>query len=279
MVEHIPIGLKRGRIPNERPKLDDRREGDTVPVKEAIRPDVATIYEPDDDSMPAEYRELLTQLVMVQAGVEGTGLFNGFTLKLGERMWELAPTAGDKVRVMHYIADETRHGYIYYYIGLQLGLDFSDPRMLEGAGGFLDIFNYLPETWADLGWFNFLGDRVGVYQGREWIHSSYGPMRRSAPGVVNDEYGHSAMGHYHLKVMCSTEEGRAEAQRALHDWYPRVLDMFGNAKSKRDRKYVAWGLKQHTNEELRQQFIEETTPMIEALGLTVPDPLANRKFV
>src|SRR5581483_11358694 len=100
MVEHIPIGLKRGRIPNERQKLDDRREGDTVPVKEAIRPDVATIYEPDDDYMPAEYRALLTHLVMVQAGVEGTGLFDGFTVKRVERMLELGPTAVDRVRVM-----------------------------------------------------------------------------------------------------------------------------------------------------------------------------------
>jgi 1,2-phenylacetyl-CoA epoxidase catalytic subunit len=236
------------------------------------------IYEPDD-AMPDEYRELLRQLVMVQAGIEGTGLFTGFIINLGNRMFELAPTPADKVRVMHYIADETRHGFIYYNLGLQVGIDFSDPRIAEGAGAFLDIFNHLPETWADLGWFNFLGDRVGVYQGREWINSTYGPMRRSAAGVVNDEYGHSAMGHHHLKVLCETDEGRQQAQAALRTWYPRILDMFGRSDSKRDKSYIAYGLKEHTNEELRQMFISETSPMIEDLGLVLPDPREGRQFL
>jgi 1,2-phenylacetyl-CoA epoxidase catalytic subunit len=151
--------------------------------------------------------------------------------------------------------------------------------MLEGGGEFIEFFNFLPETWEDLGWYNFLGDRVGVYQGREWITSTYGPMRRTAAGVVNDEYGHSAMGHYHLKVICSTEEGRQRAQAALATWYPRVLDMFGKSQSKRDQRYIACGLKQHTNAELRQQFLDDTSPMIAALGLTVPDPLANRHYL
>lgn len=236
------------------------------------------IYEPGDD-MPEDYFALLKQVVMVQAGVEGTGLFTGYVQKLGQRMWDLAPSPGDKVRVMHYIADETRHGYIYYNLGLEVGIDFSDPKLSEGAGAFLDIFNYLPETWVDLGWFNFLGDRVGVYQGSEWIDSTYGPMRRSAPGVVNDEYGHTAMGYFHLKAVCQTEQGRQEAQASLLDWYPRVLDMFGRSQSKRDAAYIAHGLKQRTNEELRQAFITETTPMIERLGLEVPDPLAGRQFL
>ena len=34
---------------------------------------------------------------------------------------------------------------------------------------------------------------------------------------------------------------------------------------------MAWGIKQNTNDELRQKFVNETVPQAEYLGLTVPD--------
>jgi ring-1,2-phenylacetyl-CoA epoxidase subunit PaaA len=62
-------------------------------------------------------------------------------------------------------------------------------------------------------------------------------------------------------------------------WWPMTLDMFGRTDSTRNKRYRAWGLKKHTNGQLREAFIEDTVPQIEALGLDVPDHLENRRFL
>jgi ring-1,2-phenylacetyl-CoA epoxidase subunit PaaA len=35
---------------------------------------------------------------------------------------------------------------------------------------------------------------------------------------------------------------------------------------------MAWGIKRHTNDELRQRFVDMTVPQAAALGVTLPDP-------
>jgi 1,2-phenylacetyl-CoA epoxidase catalytic subunit len=40
-----------------------------------------------------------------------------------------------------------------------------------------------------------------------------------------------------------------------------------------------WGLKRRTNAEAREQFVAEINPLIEGMGLQVPDQLAGRKFL
>jgi 1,2-phenylacetyl-CoA epoxidase catalytic subunit len=60
-------------------------------------------------------------------------------------------------------------------------------------------------------------------------------------------------------------------------WWPAALDMFGRSDSKTSPLYVKWGIKSHSNEELRQKFLHEALPEIEKLGLMASDPLANRR--
>jgi 1,2-phenylacetyl-CoA epoxidase catalytic subunit len=40
-----------------------------------------------------------------------------------------------------------------------------------------------------------------------------------------------------------------------------------------------WGLKLRTNAEAREQYIAEVNPLIESMGLTLPDPVAGRKYL
>jgi ring-1,2-phenylacetyl-CoA epoxidase subunit PaaA len=35
---------------------------------------------------------------------------------------------------------------------------------------------------------------------------------------------------------------------------------------------MAWRIKRHTNDELRQRFVDMTVPQAQALGVTLPDP-------
>ena len=56
-------------------------------------------------------------------------------------------------------------------------------------------------------------------------------------------------------------------------WWP-VLMMFGpsDANSPNSAQSMAWKIKRHSNDELRQRFIDQTIPQLQILGCTVPDP-------
>src|SRR5881394_720658 len=56
-------------------------------------------------------------------------------------------------------------------------------------------------------------------------------------------------------------------------WWP-LLMMFGppDDQSPNTAQSMAWGVKRHTNDELRQRFVDMTVPQAEKLGVTLPDP-------
>jgi len=78
-----------------------------------------------------------------------------------------------------------------------------------------------------------------------------------------------------MKLAAVTPEQKEMAQDALNRfWWPAIM-MFGpnDAESKHTAQSMKWKIKRHTNDELRQNFIDVTVPQAELIGLTVPDPL------
>jgi ring-1,2-phenylacetyl-CoA epoxidase subunit PaaA len=55
--------------------------------------------------------------------------------------------------------------------------------------------------------------------------------------------------------------------------------MFGRSNSRRAARYQFWGLKRRSNETARSEYVAEVTPLIEGLGLSVPNAAADRHFV
>jgi ring-1,2-phenylacetyl-CoA epoxidase subunit PaaA len=55
-------------------------------------------------------------------------------------------------------------------------------------------------------------------------------------------------------------------------WWPSLM-MFGppDDQSPNTAQSMAWGIKRHTNDELRQRFVDMTVPQAEKLGVTLPD--------
>ena len=64
------------------------------------------------------------------------------------------------------------------------------------------------------------------------------------------------------------------AQDAWNRWWWPSLMMLGptDAESVHTAQSMKWKLKRKTNDELRQQFIDQTVPQADLLGLTIPDP-------
>lgn len=64
------------------------------------------------------------------------------------------------------------------------------------------------------------------------------------------------------------------AQDAVNRWWWPSLMMFGppDDASAHSEQSMTWKIKRHSNDELRQRFVDICVPQAEALGLTLPDP-------
>jgi ring-1,2-phenylacetyl-CoA epoxidase subunit PaaA len=77
-----------------------------------------------------------------------------------------------------------------------------------------------------------------------------------------------------MTMMRGTQGQRDMVQDAVdRTWWPSLM-MFGppdDASPNTDQS-MRWGIKRHTNDELRQRFVDMTVPQAEKLGVTLPDP-------
>jgi ring-1,2-phenylacetyl-CoA epoxidase subunit PaaA len=77
-----------------------------------------------------------------------------------------------------------------------------------------------------------------------------------------------------MTMMRGTDEQRAMVQDAVDRWWWPSLMMFGppDDESPNSAQSMAWGIKRHGNDELRQRFVDMTVPQAQVLGVTLPDP-------
>ncbi|MEO6884925.1 MAG: Phenylacetic acid catabolic protein, partial [Jatrophihabitantaceae bacterium] len=104
--------------------------------------------------------------------------------------------------------------------------------------------------------------------------SSYGPYARAMIRICKEESFHQRQGYELLMTMMrGTPEQQDMVQDATNRWWWPSLMMFGppDTDSPNTAQSMAWGIKRHTNDELRQRFVDMSVPQAEALGVTLPD--------
>jgi ring-1,2-phenylacetyl-CoA epoxidase subunit PaaA len=229
----------------------------------------------DLDRMDPEYKELLGHVLTIQADCE----IGGPHLYV-EKMLGAAPTKLDQLIVARTAAEEIDHFRKIARVAGDVGIDVSFVLSQPNEKRFVDAFRGLITTWEDNAVFGFLIDRVGRYQLEEFYDCSYLPLQRVLPAIVTEELGHIEYGfNKTVELIQSGYEGKAKAQRAVDFWYVRALDMFGRTGSKRSERYRYWGLKRRSNEQARQDYMNEVDPILKKIGLTVPDPLKGRHYL
>jgi 1,2-phenylacetyl-CoA epoxidase catalytic subunit len=269
--------------PSATPAVKSLREGGTIePVREILWGSAAGArkYETAEE-LHEEMRKLIIRLMVVQADTE-------FASIQQHRPWlDSAPTLEDRWILARIVADEARHGLqacrILRDFGEE-GLRYIDDLLTKREGEHkLDAFNLRFDRWSDVGAFTMFVDRVGVYQLRAFQECSYGPLARAMPLMLSEEQLHLNFGLNVLRRMVRGEGrypgDKAEAQVAVNKWYPRALDMFGHSNSETSRKAIAMGLKRWTNEEARARYIQEVTPLMNALGLELPSSEFDRHIL
>lgn len=232
----------------------------------------------DFPKMPKEYQDLLVRVLRIQADCEIGGPHVYFD------RWLLgASNADEQWKVAKTISEEIDHFRKMNGLLKELGFDATDRLFIQKSDRYLDAFRRDMPTWAEWAAFGFLIDRVGQYQLEEFQECSYRPLARLLPPfnnqIIHEEKGHINYGTVKVVELCKAPEGKEQAQQALNKWYIIALDMFGKSDSWRDDRYLEWGLKRRTNAEARAQYMAEVNPLIEKLGLALPDPLTGRSFL
>jgi len=228
----------------------------------------------DVEKMDPEYQELLRRVLAIQADCE----IGGPHLYIDD-MLPAAPSKVDQLIVARTAAEEIDHFRKIARIAGDVGEDVSYVLSWPNQKRYVEAFRGKISTWEDFAVFGFLIDRVGRYQLEEFMDCSYVPLTRILPDVVKEEVGHIGFGtNKTTELVEKNDESRERIQKAIDYWYIKALDMFGNSGSKRSERYIYWGLKRRTNEQARAEYIAEVEPLIEKMGLEVPDREKGRLY-
>ncbi len=241
---------------------DERAFAETIDKDQRIEP---------RDWMPEGYRRTMIRQIAQHAHSEIIGM-------QPEGEWiTRAPSLRRKAILLAKVQDEAGHGLYLYSAAETLGADRGDltRRLIEGRQKYSSIFNYPTLTFADVGVIGWLVDGAAICNQVPLCRSSYGPYGRAMIRICKEESFHQRQGYELLMTMMrGTPEQREMVQDATNRWWWPSLMMFGppDADSPNTAQSMAWKIKRHTNDELRQRFVDMSVPQAEALGVTLPDP-------
>ena len=175
------------------------------------------------------------------------------------------------------VQDEAGHGLYLYSAAETLGTGRDEllDKLHAGRQKYSSIFNYPTLTWADVGAIGWLVDGAAITNQVPLCRCSYGPYARAMVRICKEESFHQRQGYELLLALSrGTEAQHAMAQDAVDRWWWPSLMMFGppDDESSHSAQSMAWKIKRHSNDELRQRFVDICVPQAEALGLTLPDP-------
>jgi ring-1,2-phenylacetyl-CoA epoxidase subunit PaaA len=223
------------------------------------------------DWMPEGYRGTLIRQIAQHAHSEIIGM-------QPEGQWiTRAPSLRRKAILLAKVQDEAGHGLYLYSATETLGADRAEltGRLVDGSQKYSSIFNYPTLTFADVGVIGWLVDGAAICNQVPLCRSSYGPYARAMIRICKEESFHQRQGYELLMTMMRGSAAQRDmVQDATDRWWWPSLMMFGppDKDSPNTARSMAWKVKRHTNDELRQRFVDMTVPQADALGVPLPDP-------
>lgn len=222
------------------------------------------------DYMPDAYRKTMIRQISQHAHSETVG-------QLPEANWVTrAPSLIRKATLLAKIQDEAGHGLYLYSAAETLGASREEliDDLHSGKAKYSSIFNYPSLTWADMGAIGWLVDGAAIINQVPLCRASYGPYARAMVRICKEESFHQRQGFEIMHNLAKgSPEQKAMAQDALNRWWWPSLMMFGpkDSDSTHTDQSMKWKIKRHTNDELRQKFVDQVAPQAEFIGLKIPD--------
>ncbi len=229
------------------------------------------------DWMPFEYRRQLIRMIEQHAHSEIIGA-------LPEGTWiTRAPGFKRKMALIAKVQDEIGHGQLLYAAAETLG----KPReqmlndLMSGKSKYSNVFNYPAKTWADVTVIGFLIDAGAIINQLANSKGSYAPYCRALKRICAEESFHLKQGYEGFVYLATgTPTQRTMLQDAVNRWWPPIMHFFGPADkvSVHTEKLMRWQVKMDTNDNMRNEFLEQYVPKIWELGITIPDPKLRKNL-
>jgi ring-1,2-phenylacetyl-CoA epoxidase subunit PaaA len=220
--------------------------------------------------MPEAYRRQLIRMISQHAHREVIGM-------LPEGGWiGRAPSLRRKLILLAKVQDEAGHGEYLYHAAETLGPSRQEmlDALLSGQAKYSNVFNYPALSWADIGVIGWFVDGAAILSQTMLARCSYGPYARANLRICAEESFHKKQGQEMVILQAhGTPAQRKMIQESVSRWWWPTLMIFGppDSESPNTSQLVRWGIKTSTNDELRQIFLDQMVPDLQALGISLPD--------
>ncbi|PYQ16160.1 MAG: hypothetical protein DMF80_06040 [Acidobacteria bacterium] len=215
-----------------------------------------------EEEMSPEYRRMVVQMMESQAYRElAAAHMFGYGLRFVPDKWM-------KFMVWH-IQEETEH----YQAVSKMYRDFTkeevEPRVRERLA---DKPVPFAESWFELAMAQFLYDRGGFWQLKEYEECSFVPYRGVIQKIVKEEAGHQDLGEKIVVELCRSGDHEDVKQALFQKWLRIGLLSFGRPGTPGNRFAIEHGLKKRDSGECMKDFIEDIRPSVRDAGLRFPRP-------
>ena len=210
--------------------------------------------------MQPEYRQMLTQMMESQAYRElAAAHMFGYGLRFVPEKWL-------KFMVWH-IREEAEHYEAVSKMYRKFTGEDVEPKVAERLSGKPVPF---AESWVELAMAQFLYDRGGFWQLREYEESSWAPYREVIGKIVSQEEGHQVHGQNIAVPLIRQEKDRARVQGIFNEWLRQGLICLGRPGSEGNKYAVSVGLKKRDSAECIKDYMRDILPAVREAGLTLP---------
>jgi 1,2-phenylacetyl-CoA epoxidase catalytic subunit len=177
------------------------------------------------------------------------------------------------VKWLKFLAWHVREEIEHYEVIVRMFHDFTgesvEPRVAARLAGKPIEF---AQSWLELAMAQFLYDRGGFWQLREYEECAFLPYRRIVQKIIKEESGHQALGERIVVELCQSGEHEDVKQPCFEKWLRHGMLSFGRPNSEGSRYAVDVGLKKRDSGEVMQDFMDDIKPAVRACGLRFPRP-------
>jgi len=181
----------------------------------------------------------------------------------------LAPNPYLKWLTCRIAMEEYGHHVRFRQLGEQIGIP--EEEMTPKGRRPLSIFEFPLRTWEEFCVVKLLADLAEIIQVEDLADCTFLPLRNLAKVTMPEEIFHSQFGKDTCTELIKTADGRSKVQAAIDRYYPMMPAFFGKKDSENNALYRRCGIKQRTNEAMRQDFIGRVKVLVEGhLKLKLP---------
>jgi len=128
------------------------------------------------------------------------------------------------------------------------------------------------DCWFELAMAQFLFDRGGFWQLKEYDRCSFVPYREVIGKIVDEESGHQGLGERMVVELVRTGRYEDRKQRDFAKWLRHGLLSFGRPGTDGNRYAIEAGIKKRDSGAVMQDYLDDIKPAVKTCGLEFPTP-------